>query len=299
MLYHISHKTLYEYEYQATLSQQLLHMTPRNFAHQACLYHQIHASPMANELVSNTDYFGNTAHHLSIFTPHDTLLVESESKVQLYTRPEWVTLQNSPPWDLVKHNLKQQTALNAEAMPYLFESPNIIFSEALASYASSSFIAGRTLLDAALDLTQRIYREFEFDPEATDIATPLAEVLEGRRGVCQDFAHLMIGCMRSLGLACRYVSGYILTTPPAGRERLIGADASHAWASVYCPNHGWVDFDPTNNCLVQSEHITVAWGRDFSDVSPMHGIVLGGGAQELDVSVTVTPVLNQLQLAGT
>lgn len=139
-------------------------------------------------------------------------------------------------------------------------------------------------------LTQKIYTEFEFDPQATDISTPLDTVLEGRRGVCQDFAHLMIGALRSMGLACRYVSGYILTHPPAGQPRMIGADASHAWLSVYCPVYGWVDFDPTNNCLVQQEHITVAWGRDFGDVSPMRGVVLGGGQQQLKVSVTVTPL---------
>lgn len=299
MRYHVLHKTLYEYEHTATLSQQLLHMAPRDFQYQTSLYHHLHVTPLANELTQSLDYFGNTTHYLSMFAPHDALTVESEAKVELMARPAWGGLQHSTPWDLVSDNLKRQTVLNADAMRYLFESPNIRFSEALAAYASISFVPGRPLLDAALDLTQRIYREFEFDSEATDIATPLSEVLAGRRGVCQDFAHLMIGCLRSLGLACRYMSGYILTTPPPGRERLIGADASHAWASVFCPNYGWVDFDPTNNCLVQNEHITVAWGRDFSDVSPMHGMVLGGGEQALDVSVTVTPLFDQLKLAGT
>lgn len=299
MRYHVLHKTLYEYEHGATLSQQLLHMAPRDFQYQISLYHHLHVTPLANELTQGVDYFGNTTHHLAMFAPHDSLLVESEAKVELLPRPSWDYLQNSPPWDLVRHNLLRQTIFNADAMRYLFESPNIVFSQALADYARISFVTGRTLLEAALDLTQRIYREFEFDAEATDIATPLSEVLTGRRGVCQDFAHLMIGCLRSLGLACRYMSGYILTTPPAGRERMIGADASHAWASVFCPTYGWVDFDPTNNCLVQNEHITVAWGRDFSDVSPMHGMVLGGGEQSLDVSVTVTPLFDQLKLAGT
>ncbi len=146
------------------------------------------------------------------------------------------------------------------------------------------------MLDAALNLTQRIFDDFEFDPKATEISTPLEEVLRGRRGVCQDFAQLMIGCLRSLGLPARYVSGYILTKPPEGQPRLIGADASHAWVSVFCPGIGWIDFDPTNRCLVQREHITLGWGRDFSDVTPMRGIVLGGGDQELTVSVTVTPL---------
>jgi len=141
-----------------------------------------------------------------------------------------------------------------------------------------------------MDLTQRIFTDFEFDPTATEISTPLEQVFEGRRGVCQDFAHLMIGCLRSIGLPARYVSGYILTHPPEGQPRMIGADASHAWVSVYCPKFGWIDFDPTNRCLVQHEHITLGIGRDFSDVTPLSGIVLGGGEQKLEVKVTVTPM---------
>jgi transglutaminase-like putative cysteine protease len=298
MRYHVLHQTQYDYERTATLSQQLLHMTPRDFQYQNCHFHHISVNPVANELVSNFDYFGNIIHHLAIFTPHKTLVVESESNIELLPRPGLNVLQNSQPWDIVRHSLSQQNGGHADAVAYLFDSPNVNCSDALATYATASFVSGRPLLEAALDLTQRIYRDFEFDPEATDVATPLTQVLAGRRGVCQDFAHLMVGCLRSLGLACRYVSGYILTTAPAGRERLIGADASHAWASVYCPTYGWVDFDPTNNCLVHNEHLTVAWGRDFSDVSPMRGVVLGGGAQTLDVSVTVTPVFDQLKLSG-
>lgn len=298
MRYHVLHKTQYDYERTATLSQQLLHMTPRDFQYQNCHFHQLTVNPLANELDRTFDYFGNIIHHLSVFTPHKTLIVESESNIELLPRPVLPDLQHSSPWDIVKHRLNQQGANFADAAAYLYDSPNVSCNSKLAAYALPSFNAGRPLLDAAYDLTQRIYKEFEFDPEATDVATPLTEVLEGKRGVCQDFAHLMIGCLRSMGLSCRYVSGYILTTPPAGRERLIGADASHAWVSVYCPTYGWVDFDPTNNCLVNNEHITVAWGRDFSDVSPMRGVVLGGGKQSLDVSVTVTPVFDQLKLTG-
>lgn len=298
MRYHVLHRTEYEYERTATLSQQLLHLQPRAFAYQLCQFHQLHVNPLPNELSPGIDYFGNHSHHLAIFTPHRQLLVESEARVELLPRPGHDILANSQPWDLVQNGLRQHATEHLEALGYMYESPNVVFSDALQAYASLSFQSGRALLDAALDLTRRIFREFEFDPEATDVATPLSEVLAGRRGVCQDFAHLMIGCLRSLGLACRYVSGYILTTPPAGRERMIGADASHAWASVYCPGFGWVDFDPTNDCMVQNEHITVAWGRDFSDISPMHGVVLGGGQQALEVSVTVTPVYDQLKLAG-
>jgi transglutaminase-like putative cysteine protease len=172
----------------------------------------------------------------------------------------------------------------------MYASPHVICSPDLEQFARISYTPGRPQLDAALDLTQRIFDEFEFDETATEISTPLEEVLKGRRGVCQDFAQLMIGCLRSLGLPARYVSGYILTHPPAGQPRLVGADASHAWASVFCPGPGWIDFDPTNRCLVQHEHITLGWGRDFSDVTPMRGVVLGGGEQDLEVRVTVTPL---------
>jgi transglutaminase-like putative cysteine protease len=200
-------------------------------------------------------------------------------------------INDSMPWELNRSHLEKSTQSDArEIAQYLYESPHVICSPALAEYAAPSFTHGRPLLAAALDLTYRIFRDFKFDGNATTISTPLTEVLQLRRGVCQDFAHLMIGCLRTLGIACRYVSGYILTTPPVGQPRMIGCDASHAWVSVYCDGYGWVDFDPTNRCLVQNEHITVGWGRDFSDVTPMRGVILGGGAQKLSVNVTVTPL---------
>jgi transglutaminase-like putative cysteine protease len=171
----------------------------------------------------------------------------------------------------------------------MFESPQIPTLPALARYAAPSFAPGRPLLEAVLELNQRIHTDFAYDAEATSVATPLAEVLSQKRGVCQDFAHLMIGCLRAQGLAARYVSGYLLTTPPPGKPRLIGADATHAWVSVFVPELGWVDFDPTNDCLPDTDHITVAWGRDFSDVTPVRGVILGSGDQELEVKVTVMP----------
>lgn len=289
MRYHVLHVTEYEYERNVTLSQQLLHMTPRDFAYQHCLNHQIQVAPAPNESADHTDYFGNFGHYFSIFSPHETLKVTADFTVELTPRPNLQSLA-SLPWKAVRDALSQQSKKHLDAVAYLYSSPKVTCSEALADYAMQSFTSGRPLIEAAMDLTQRIYREFEFDADATHVSTPLSEVLAGKRGVCQDFAHLMIGCLRSLGLACRYVSGYILTIPKAGQERLIGADASHAWVSVYCPINGWVDFDPTNNCLVQDQHVTVAWGRDFSDVTPMRGVVLGGGEQALKVSVTVTPI---------
>jgi len=181
-------------------------------------------------------------------------------------------------------------AARREAPTFLYESPNVETWRELAEYAAGSFPAGRAALEGAIDFTARIHRDFQFDRKATSVSTPLREVMKRRRGVCQDFAHLMIGALRALGLPARYVSGYLLTNPPPGRPRLIGADASHAWVSVYCgAQAGWVDLDPTNNCVVDDEHVTLAWGRDFSDVTPMRGVILGGGEQELKVRVTVSP----------
>ena len=179
-----------------------------------------------------------------------------------------------------------------EAARYRFQSPYVHLKRLFADYAADCFAPGRPLLRAAQLLMQKIFREFTFDAAATQVATPLVQVLEQRRGVCQDFAHLMLACLRSLGLAARYVSGYLLTQPPPGKPRMIGADASHAWIAVFCPGADggfWVDFDPTNNLLPDTQHITLAWGRDFGDVSPLRGVILGGDGHAPEVAVTVTP----------
>jgi transglutaminase-like putative cysteine protease len=198
---------------------------------------------------------------------------------------------NSLPWEVLRERRNvYDPGSTQEPQLFMYDSPHVRCSKDLSQYAAISYTPGRSHLEAAFELTQRIFDDFEFDETATDISTPLEVVLKGRRGVCQDFAQLMIGCLRSLGLPARYVSGYILTHPPEGEERMIGADASHAWVSVFCPDYGWVDFDPTNRCLVQQEHITLGWGRDFSDVTPLRGVVLGGDKHQLQVNVTVTPL---------
>ena len=290
--YRVVHETRYSYQSTVTLSQQYVHLTPRSFAHQQTESHQIWVDPVAEEGVEGLDYFGNSTQHLAITAPHQTLLVKAESTVALTARHDLAQIKGTLPWEILRETLQQdQQPAMLEACRYLYASPHVTCSPGLEDYARISYTAGRPQLDAALELTQRIFDDFEFDDKATEISTPLEEVLAGRRGVCQDFAQLMIGCLRSLGLPARYVSGYILTHPPAGQPRMIGADASHAWVSVFCPGLGWVDFDPTNRCLVQCEHITLGWGRDFSDVTPMRGIVLGGGEQLLEVQVTVTPLL--------
>lgn len=299
--YAIVHETNYVYESRVAVAQQLLHLTPRARRWQQCHSNHIAIDPAPDEMTGHLDYFGNPVCHVLLASPHDALAVRAVSEASVFSRPTPQTAY-SPDWQAVRDALRSprdaQALLAAE---FLFESPHIRFSAELARYAAKSFAPGRPLLDAALDLNRRIHADFEFDNRATSIATPLSDVLEMRRGVCQDFAHMMIACLRALGLSARYVSGYILTTPPPGHARLVGADASHAWVSVYCPVSGWVDFDPTNNLIVDLEHITLAWGRDFSDVAPMRGVILGGGEQELEVRVTVLPVgegMAQLQTLG-
>ena len=289
--YRVLHETRYHYQSKVSLSQQYLHLTPREFAWQATEAHAIVIDPATNEATEGVDFFGNHTRHIALTLPHDHLVVHAESTVALRSRPELGAIAGSAPWEQVRALMSADTgAATLEAARYLYASPKVAWFAELEAYARASFTPGRPQLDAALDLTRRIHADFEFDPRATDISTPLEQVLRGRRGVCQDFAQLMIGCLRSLGLPARYISGYILTHPPPGKPRLVGADASHAWVSVYCPLLGWVDFDPTNRQLVQHEHITLGWGRDFSDVTPMRGIVLGGGQQQLEVRVTVTPL---------
>jgi transglutaminase-like putative cysteine protease len=225
------------------------------------------------------------------------LSVRAESAVETRAHAEQSLGVPMSAWETLRDRLHSCAGAPLfEASHYLYESPQVECLPQLREYAQPSFADGRGVFDAARELARSIHADFEFDSKATSVATQLREVFEHRRGVCQDFAHLMIGCLRSLGLAARYVSGYILTAPPAGRARLIGADASHAWVSVYCGEAGWVDIDPTNDCLVDDEHITLAWGRDFSDVTPMRGVILGGGEQELEVHVTVAPVDEELQL---
>jgi transglutaminase-like putative cysteine protease len=288
---HVLHETQYEYGFSVTLSQQLLHLTPRSFQFQQCESHEVRIDPQPDERHEAIDFFGNHTQYLAIAEPHATLTLVAESTITLLPRPGQEIIANSVSWETVRDDLRKiGDPTRLEPIKFLFESPHVTISDDLAAYALLSFTKQRSVLSAALDLTLRIHRDFTFDSEATDISTPLSELLLIRRGVCQDFAHLMIGCLRTLGIPCRYVSGYILTHPAPGTPRLIGADASHAWVSVYCPSIGWVDFDPTNKCMVNVEHVTLGWGRDFSDVTVLRGVMLGGGEQSLEVRVTVTPL---------
>lgn len=292
--YRVEHITRYEYTAPVTLSQQLLHLTPRPLPWQQCESHALSIEPQAAEYIEREDFFGNRIAQFAVRSAHHRLEVLAESIVHLRPRWQGLSIEASSPWESARDLLREvKQPPRLEPIQYLYESPNVELSSELAQYAAASFAAGRPILEAAGDLARRIHAEFEFDSQATTIATPLSEVIAHGRGVCQDFAHLMIGCLRALGLAARYVSGYLLTLPPPGMPRLIGVDASHAWVSVFCPRTGWVDFDPTNNLLPDLEHITIAWGRDFSDVTPMRGVILGGGMQQLDVNVTVSPLVDQ------
>ncbi|MBN6772855.1 transglutaminase family protein [Pseudomonas granadensis] len=291
--YQIFHDTCYHYDSPVSLAQQLAHLWPRECAWQRCTEQQLLISPEPTTRRDERDVFGNPLTRLAFERPHDQLQVGARLTVEVLARPA-LDFNQSPAWERTRDELTYSSqplpADVLEACRYRFQSPYVHLKRSFVEFSQSCFPPGRPLLLGVQDLMEKIFSEFTFDAEATQVATPLVEVLERRRGVCQDFAHLMLACVRSRGLAARYVSGYLLTQPPPGQPRLIGADASHAWVSVFCPVLGWVDFDPTNNVQPALEHITLAWGRDFSDVSPLRGVILGGGNHDPEVSVTVMPL---------
>ncbi|WP_454256275.1 transglutaminase family protein [Pseudomonas sp. Marseille-Q8238] len=299
--YQILHDTHYRYSAPVSLAQQLAHLWPRECAWQRCSERHLNVSPQPTCRTDSLDVFGNPLTRLVFERPHDELRVSARLRVEVLARAP-LDLGDSPAWEAASAALSysgqplDQKVI--EAMRYRFESPYVRLKHAFVAFAADCFAPGRPLLLAVRALMQKIFDEFTFDAEATQVATPLLQVLEARRGVCQDFAHLMLACLRSRGLAARYVSGYLLTQPPPGQPRLIGADASHAWVAVFCPGLGWVDFDPTNNLLPALEHITLGWGRDFSDVSPLRGVILGGGSHDPEVKVTVLPLGEALTVAG-
>lgn len=295
MRYSIAHETIYDYAEPVSLSQQLLHLTPRAIERQTMIEHQLEITPTPAHRVDRHDNFGNPVTALEFDRPHRRLRISAHTLIEVAPRTGRLDLDASPPWDQVAQNLgysagRRYDDARLQAAIFRVESPYVRVKRVLGDYARDCFPPGRPLLAAAAALMHKINREFTFDADATQIATPMLEVLEKKRGVCQDYAHIMLGCLRSLGLPARYMSGYLLTHPPAGKPRLVGADASHAWISAWCPDYGWVDFDPTNKVIPDTEHIAIAWGRDFGDVSPQRGIILGGGSHKIKVGVTVTPL---------
>jgi transglutaminase-like putative cysteine protease len=290
--YEVVHATTYYYTEPVALCHNELHLAPRTTARQTCLRHSLEVSPAASEVEESIDYFGNRVNLFRVSEPHVEFSVTARGEVGL-APARVIDAAATPPWTHVVEHLRAAAEPGAfEATQFAYDSPLVTVDDQLAAYARPLFPRDRPWLEAILDLTKRIHRDFVYDATATNISTPLATVMELRRGVCQDFAHLQIGCLRAMGLAARYVSGYLLTSPPPGQPRLIGADASHAWLSAWCPGLGWVDFDPTNDVVPDLEHITVAWGRDYDDVCPIKGVFVGGGEHSMRVSVDVQKIEN-------
>jgi transglutaminase-like putative cysteine protease len=290
MIYKIVHRTTYRYKHPVSVGTHVACLKPRALPHHQLAQSDLHIQPRPATRTERVDFFGNRLCFFTIQEPHRELVVEARSKVIMEgsTTP-WPPLPL--PWEEAVQSIPHDISpAGLEAYQYGFESPRIRVRPEFASYALQSFTPRRPMLEALLDLTTRIHRDFRFDSKVTNVRTPTEEVFKKRRGVCQDFAHLQIACLRSLNLAARYVSGYLRTYPPPGQARLVGADASHAWVSAYCPGIGWLDMDPTNNIVPSNGHVTLAWGRDYGDVSPLRGLILGGGSHTLRVAVDMEPL---------
>jgi transglutaminase-like putative cysteine protease len=293
MIYHIRHLTRYDYSGPATLSHNEARMVPRVLPWQHCLTYEFEISPSPIRLRERIDFFGNRVAHFSTESVHRSLEVVVTSDVQTRARPTQDIFSNIRWEDAVREiaaALKTGNHDSIDARLFVLESPYIRHQLSLARYAEECFGRGRDLREALIGLNERIYDEFTYDPDVTTTATPVLEVLASKRGVCQDFAHLMIACIRALGLPARYVSGYMETLPPPGQAKLLGADATHAWVAAFIPGWGWLELDPTNGCLTDERYIVLGWGRDYADVTPLKGVMTGGGEHELTVEVDVIPV---------
>jgi len=279
----VSHSTRYVYGEPVSISFHQALLTPRPTPWQRIERNSLKIKPTAQSMSSRQDYYGNQVTLFTVGELHSQLDVEALTILKLLERPAPAT-GKSPGWtDVVSQIRRGRTAADLAAYEYCFESPHVPTSPELTAYASESFTPNRPVLEAALDLTHRIHKEFRYDATVTTVTTPVSEVFAKKHGVCQDFAHFMLGCLRSVGVPARYISGYLI--PNAG---VVGAQASHAWVSVYSPPDGWVDFDPTNDVMPANGHITLAWGRDYADISPLRGIVLGGSKHMVSVAVSIT-----------
>ena len=290
MKYRVRHSTTYVYSEMVLLCHNEIHLAPRNAAHQSRGSMRIEIVPEPAVRADHVDYFGNNVTYFTVQERHQKLSVTASSEVDVASSsPAFPGL--TPPWEDVRESLTGENIhKHFDAIQFLNESKYVKRRHELGEYALKSFTPGRPVFEAAMGLTGRIHADFKYDATATDIHTSVSEVFDMKRGVCQDFAHLELSCLRSLGLAARYVSGYLMTTPPPGEKKLAGADSSHAWVSFYCPGFGWIDMDPTNNIVPGDKHVLLAWGRDFADVSPIKGIILGGREHSIQVSVDVAPI---------
>jgi transglutaminase-like putative cysteine protease len=288
--YRVIHETRYTYSSTVTSSRQLAHLQPRSTPWQEVHRHRITVAPEPVERSDGEDYFGNAVLRFAVYEPHEELLVRAESEVSVHDYFDSANAAEVPWESALAAAVAPGAVVDLDVEQYRVGSGMAPVLADAAAYARESFAPQRGWLAAMLDLTHRIHDDFAYDPKATTVTTRVAEILHDRRGVCQDFAHLMISCLRSLGLPARYVSGYVLTRVSEGRPRLVGADASHAWVASCCPAYGWIAFDPTNAKLAGTEFVTLGWGRDFADVTPLRGVVLGAAEQQLSVAVSVQPV---------
>jgi transglutaminase-like putative cysteine protease len=289
--YRVRHQTVYRYGGDVAHSHQLLHLTPRDLANQFCHSRSIALDPEPSTRREDVDAFGNFVTRLEYDLPHDRLEVLAEVGVEV-RKPRNPADAESAAWEEVRGALnysgRPMSAAHLDACRFRMESSYVRIKQTFSDYAADCLVQGRPLLLGAEELMHKIHRDFGYAPGATNISTSVIEAFTARRGVCQDFAHIMLACLRSLGLAARYVSGYLRTVPQPGSDAALqGADASHAWVSVFCPPYGWIDFDPTNDVRVGTDHIVIAWGRDFGDVSPLRGVIVGGGRHRLSVRVSV------------
>jgi transglutaminase-like putative cysteine protease len=292
--YRVNHSTAYRYSEPVMLSHQQLHLTPRPLPYQTIAAHEIIIEPAPTRQCTLIDAFGNPVTEIAVESAHTSLDITAQTNISVSER-SMIDADKTPAWETVRDALAYRAGWHAEpaildATQFLFESPYARVKRSLRSYAGNCFAPGQPILTAAVALMAKIHGEFKFDAAATNVTTPVMKFFEDKRGVCQDFTHLMISCLRSTGLAARYISGYLLTRAAPGKPARVGADASHAWVSLFVPGKGWIDLDPTNNLLPSVEHITLGWGRDFSDVTPLRGVINGGGEQSLEVKVTVLPL---------
>ena len=288
MIYKIIHTTVYTYHEPVSLCQNIARLVPRSSDKQVCKKSVVTIQPQPDVSDEYEDFFGNKLLYFAIQQVHKQLTVTAVSEIEKIANPVSIYTGDAS-WE----DVKQSFALETQELgirQYIPETTMTASSPEISAYALQSYITGRTVYEATLDLMQRIYKDFEFKPGFTTVATPLSVVMKERKGVCQDFAHLAIACVRAMGLPARYVSGYLETLPPPGKEKLTGVDASHAWFSVYIPGMGWIDFDPTNNQIPDGQHITVGWGRDYADIAPLKGIIINSGPHKLTVSVDVRRV---------
>ena len=292
--YRVRHETTYQYAADVMHSHHLLHLVPRPTPYQQCLEHEIEIDPASHRRVNGLDAFGNPLIRLELAQPHRELRVISQMQIEVHARPV-VPPDTTEPWEKVRDAFAYRGAWPSrdqlDAARFRHESPHVRLKQSFTDYSAVCFSERRPILSCAEALSTKLHADIEYAPGVTTISTSPTEVVETRRGVCQDFAHLMISCLRSRGLAARYVSGYLRTnaTQTEGGEKLVGDAASHAWVAVWSPPYGWVEFDPTNGCFAGTDHIAVAWGRDFGDVSPLRGVILGGAEHKLSVTVRVEP----------